>query len=135
VSGWRRYRGPKSDARVPRGTKYGSKAQTVDGLWFPSKLQAARYRQLVELQAAGIVSWFIREPRFDLGGGVKYAADFLVVWNLHNHAAGEVVKLAAARVTVEDCKGVETAVFKVKKKLLEARYPFRLKILTRSDVR
>jgi len=127
VSGWRRYRGPKSDARVPRGTKYGAKAQTIDGLRFASKLEAARYQELVSMEKAGVVNWFIRQPSFDLGGGVRYVADFLVVWT---------IPAKGASVTVEDCKGFETAVFRVKQKLLEARYPrLRLTILRKGDVR
>ena len=38
-----------------------------------------RYRELRALRNRGNVSWFIRQPRFDLSG-VRYTADFLIVW-------------------------------------------------------
>jgi hypothetical protein len=118
--------------KVPRGTtKYRSKAEVVDGLRFSSRLEARRYRELVAMHHAGMVEYFIRQPSFDLGGGVRYVADFLVVWSPALQGAP-----SYNRVTVEDCKGIETEVFKVKKRLFAAAYPkAKLVILTKKDVR
>jgi len=107
--------------------KYRSKVTLVDGLRFASKLEADRYEELKLLHKVGVVAWFIRKPRFDLGGGVVYEADFLVVYRKGESVDG---------VTVEDTKGFETPLFKVKKKLMTDRYPeVSLKLLTRKDVR
>ena len=97
-------------------SKYRNVPTVIDGLRFSSKAEAARYSELKLLQAANQVRWFIRQPRFDLGNGIVYVADFLVVWN------ADETTFSDTRVTVEDVKGVETDVFKLKRKLFEARY-------------
>ena len=97
-------------------SKYRNVPTVIDGLRFSSKAEAARYSELKLLQAANQVRWFIRQPRFDLGNGIVYVADFLVVWN------ADETTFSDTRVTVEDVKGVETDVFKLKRKLFEAQY-------------
>jgi hypothetical protein len=95
--------------------KYRNIPTVVDGLRFASKAEARRYQELCLLQravavyTANSVRWFLRQPSFDLPGGVRYIADFLVIWD-------------DGRITVEDVKGVETQVFKIKKKLFEEKY-------------
>jgi len=103
-------------------SKYRNIPTVVDGLRFASKAESRRYQELCLLQrareanergvavyTANSVRWFIRQPSFDLPGGVRYIADFLVIWD-------------DGHVTCEDVKGVETAVFKIKKKLFEEKY-------------
>ena len=97
-------------------SKYRNVPTIIDGLRFSSKAEAARYSELKLLQAANQVRWFIRQPRFDLGNGIVYVADFLVVWEANERSFEPV------HVTVEDVKGVETDVFKLKKKLFEAKF-------------
>ena len=97
-------------------SKYRNVPTVIDGLRFSSKAEAARYSELKLLQAANQVRWFIRQPRFDLGNGIVYVADFLVLWN------ADETTFSDTRVTVEDVKGVETDVFKLKRKLFEAQY-------------
>lgn len=80
-------------AAKPR--KYRNEPVVVDGIRFDSKLEARYYEQLKLRRAAGEVAWFIRQPRFDLPGGVVYRADFLAV-------------LAAGGVEVVDTKGQDT---------------------------
>ena len=118
----RQFRQLTQRERCQGGRKYRNDPTLVDGLRFASKLEARRYGELRDLQAAGVVAWFIRQPSFDLPGGVRYRADFLVVWSDH--------------VTVEDCKGMETPVFKLKRRLFEDSYPkASLRLITRKDVR
>lgn len=103
--------------------KYRNIPRVVDGKRFDSKLEANRYEQLKLLQLAGEVKWFIRQPRFELAGGITYIADYLVHWDNLN-------------VTVEDVKGMETKDFKLKKKLMAEAYPnVDLRILTKADIR
>ena len=97
-------------------SKYRNVPTVIDGLRFSSKAEAARYSELKLLQAANHVRWFIRQPRFDLGNNITYVADFLVVWN------ADETTFSDTRVTVEDVKGMETDVFKLKRKLFEAQY-------------
>lgn len=82
----------------------------VDGIRFPSKAESRTYGDLKMLQLAGEVSWFIRQPSFDLPGGIKYRADFLVVWK-------------DQRVSVWDTKGFRTKEFDLKMRLMKEAYP------------
>jgi len=100
----------------PRKSKYRNVPTVIDGHRFASKAEAARYNELKLLQTSGQVRWFIRQPRFDLGNDIVYVADFLVVWN------ADETTFSDTQVTVEDVKGVETDVFRLKRKLFESRY-------------
>lgn len=95
-------------AQPKKRHKYNAKATLVDGIRFDSKAEARRFEELKRLRQAGEVLWFIRQPSFDLPGGVRYRADFLVVW--------------PEGVTVEDVKGVKTDAYKIKKRQVEALY-------------
>lgn len=101
-------------------TKYCAIRTEVDGRSFASKLEARRYKQLVELQKLHLIRWFTCQVPFQLAPGVKYVSDFLVVWS-------------DGRITIEDVKGVETAAFKIKKKLFEPMYG-PLTILTAKEI-
>ena len=94
---------------ILRKSKYRAIATTIDGIRFASKSEAKRYGQLKLLQLAGEIRWFTCQVPFHLGAGVRYVSDFLIVY-------------ADGRVEVEDVKGVETAMFKVKRRLFEAAY-------------
>jgi len=91
--------------------KFKNVRTEVDGLRFDSKKEAARYVELKRLRAAGEVLWFIRQPTFDLPGGIRHRADFLAV-------------LAAGGVRVEDVKsrGTRTRVYINKVKQVKALY-------------
>lgn len=102
-------------------SKYRAIPTLVDGIRFASKAEAARYTELKQLQADGQIQWFIRQPSFDLPAGLRYVADFLIRWT-------------DGSVSVEDVKGVETDVFKMKRKLFEAQYQ-NLTIVKKSGVR
>jgi len=96
-----------------RSGKYNAKKTVIDGITFDSKKEAKRYSELELLKKAGEVSWFLRQVPFDCGGRVKYRLDFMVFWT-----SGE--------VTFEDVKGFKTATYKMKKKLVESRYPIQI---------
>ena len=94
---------------MPRKSKYRAIPTLLDGIRFASKSEAKRYGQLKLLQLAGEIRWFTCQVPFHLGAGVRYVSDFLIVY-------------ADGQVEVEDVKGVETQMFKVKRKLFEAAY-------------
>jgi hypothetical protein len=103
-------------------TKYRNKRQWVDGIGFSSKLEARCYEWL---KARPDVLWFIMQPRFPLGGGVSYVADFLVVTGRL-----EEVGWVGWDVEVIDAKGYNTAMSKTKIKLCEAKYPIKIVLWT-----
>lgn len=67
-------------------------------------------------QKSGELLFYIRQPSFDLPGGVKYRADFMEFW-----IDGE--------VKIIDVKGVDTPQSKMKRKQVEALYPITIHIV------
>ena len=90
--------------------KFRAKRTEVDGITFASKAEAARYQTLKLELANGIISDLELQPKFPISvNGYKictYIADFRY-------------KLSG-RTVVEDVKGMQTPVFKIKAKLLKA---------------
>jgi hypothetical protein len=99
--------------------KYNNKKPIVDGIKFDSKKEARFYNSLKLLKQAGEIKDFELQPEFVLleksndhvtGRGIKYMADFKII---NNDGSVEIV----------DTKGYKTQVYKLKKKLLLAKYP------------
>lgn len=89
--------------------KYAAVATVTDGIRFDSKKEARYYADLKLRRAAGEVVQFLRQVPFHLPGGVRYVCDFMEF-----HADGS--------VHFVDTKGVETADFKAKRRLVENLY-------------
>ena len=94
-------------------SKYGAKPTIVDGIRFSSQAEARRYGHLKMLERAGTICDLELQPRFTLlVNQVKvatYVADF------RYRFPGVSVPV------VEDVKGVQTPVYKLKKKMLLAQ--------------
>lgn len=101
--------------------KYGNKPTTINGIRFASKKEAHRYIILMEDLRLGRITqletqpeykiWTVRFDGTEVAVG-KYIADFRY-------------KRGGVEIT-EDVKGVKTPVYKLKKKLIEARYGIRI---------
>lgn len=91
-------------------SKYKSVRTTIDGITFASKAESRRYIDLCLLKQAHCIKSFELQPKFDLPGGIKYIADFKVTDN-------------QGKTWVEDVKGYQTDVFKIKAKLFKVTYP------------
>ena len=97
--------------------KYGAVRTECDGIKFDSKAEARYYQQLKIRQASGEVVVFLRQVPFYLPGGVRYVVDFQEF-----HADGT--------VHFVDVKGMQTASFKAKKKMVEQMYaPIEIEIV------
>lgn len=98
---------------MKRTPKYRNRKTEVDGITFASKAEARRYGELKLLEKAGEIENLILQPRYRLrveGANVgTYVGDFFY--------------LEDGRPVVEDVKGVETAVFRLKAKMFRATYP------------
>ncbi len=100
--------------------KYGNRKTVVDGIKFDSKAEAERYKELKLLEKAGLIKNLILQPEFLLldkfkyngktERAIKYIADF------------KYFDVARGVYVVEDVKGVETEVFKIKRKLFLKQY-------------
>lgn len=95
-------------------SKYHAKKTVLDGIQFDSTKEAKRYTKLRALEEAGKIQSlrlqvpFELVPSFECDGvkyrDMKYVADF--------------VYYRDGKQVVEDCKGVKTAEYKLKKKLM-----------------
>ena len=105
-------------------TKYGNKRCSIDGYNFPSLKEMGRYLELKLMLKEGLIRELELQPQFELledfhnkywgkTRGIKYRADFTYY---------DVEK--QCRI-VEDVKseGTKTPVYKLKKKMLLAKYP------------
>ena len=100
-------------------SKYGNRKAKADGYTFDSQAEYTRYQQLLLLQRAGEIRALKVHPRYllqesfvDATGkrwrAIHYEADFEYY---ENH-----------EIVVEDVKGAETAVWKLKRKLFLKRH-------------
>lgn len=101
-------------------SKYRAVKVVVNGVRFDSKKEARRWQELQLLEAAGKISDLQRQVNFPLSVNCKkictYRADF-------TYRQGD-------RAVVEDAKGYQTDVFKIKWKLLQLLYPDRSFVLS-----
>lgn len=93
-------------------SKYKNIPQRVDGHFFHSKKEARRYTELKLMQEAGVISNLELQPKFriEINGILicNYFADFRYYDNERN---AEIV---------EDVKGIRTAIYRLKKRLMKA---------------
>ena len=97
--------------RFYQKNKFNAKKTECLGILFDSKWEAERYGQLVMLQRANIV---INEQKV-----CTYIADF-TYYEINQDGSEEFI--------VEDAKGLETAVFRLKKKLMKIVNDLEIKI-------
>lgn len=108
-------------------SKFGNVKTTIGGVTFDSKLESRYYLHLEEELKKGNIAHYKIQPRYELVPSYKigsrsvrkleYVADFMV---LHHNSDVEVI----------DVKGVETDVFKIKRKMFEYKYGKEIKCLT-----
>jgi Protein of unknown function (DUF1064). len=106
--------------RLPR-SKYGNTKVVIDGITFDSKAEGRRYQDLCYLQQAGKITKLHPHPVYELLPAftdrtgkrhrrTTYIGDFFYYDDDFN-------------AVVEDVKGRETEVFKIKAKMFQHRYP------------
>jgi hypothetical protein len=112
---------PISDANVGRSrgySKYGAIPVEIDGIRFDSKAEGRRYTELRLAEAAEIIRDLKLQPKFPFLIGddlmFTYVGDFL-----YDDVQTEIK-------VVEDVKGVQTPVYKLKKKIIEKYYGIKI---------
>lgn len=104
-------------------SKYHNKKIVIDNITFASLREGGRYRELKLLQKAGAIKKLTLQPEFELleaftdfkgkkQRGIKYIADFSY-FDTKSHEC-----------IIEDCKGMRTDVYKLKKKFFLSQNPF-----------
>lgn len=114
-------KGARKLADPKKKSKYGNEKVEVDGVWFDSKKEAARWKELLLLLKVGEIGVLERQVSFDLNVGEKkvarYVADFTYLTK-----NGEKV--------VEDVKSSYTRklpVYRLKKKLMLSIHKIQIK--------
>jgi hypothetical protein len=107
-------------------SKYKAKPCTIDGENYRSQKEARRHQELLLLQRAGPIAGLVREVPFVLAPGdkiegesrkrpaVRYVADF-------------VYSTADGRIVIEDAKGMQTPVYRLKKHLMAVMHGHHVK--------
>lgn len=99
--------------RYQKYNKYGNKRVTWNGRKFDSKAECNWAKKFEAMKKTGHIKEIEYQPRFELipkPNKITYVADFRIIW-----ANGE--------EEIIDIKGMETQVFKLKKKMFKHRYP------------
>lgn len=101
-------------------SKYHNKKTTVNGITFDSRLEAARYQELLVLERGGFISALSCQPKFLLQDGFEY--DGKKERAIYYIADFQYLDNDTADWVVEDVKGKRTEVYKLKRKLFLAKY-------------
>ena len=100
-----------------RQNKYGAKRVKIDGYNFDSILEARRYEELKLLGKAGEISHLKVHPVFPIKIKGVHVCD--VELDFYYQSEEDDISYQA---NYEDCKGADTAISKLKRKLFEAYY-------------
>jgi len=103
--------------------KYGAQKTKFMGYTFDSRWEAERWGELTAMERGGSIKDLERQIKYDIvvnGEKIcKYVADFRY---------NQIEEDGSQKEIVEDAKGVETADFKLKKKLMKAVYGIEIKL-------
>jgi len=105
--------------KAKKKSKYGNKKVEYDGHKFDSIKEKNRYANLQILLKAGLIKDLQLQVPFELNEGgthsLKYVADF----SYQDTTTGQII--------TEDTKGMQTTVYKKKKKLMQKIYGITIK--------
>ena len=87
--------------------------RTALGVTFASKLEMTRYLELMALERAGLISNLRRQVSYPLHVNGKQVCRYV---------ADAVYRDSDGREVVEDCKGVVTAVYRLKRGMMKAEH-------------
>lgn len=101
-------------------TKYNNKKTIVDGKIFDSKKEARRYQELALMEKSGKITNLELQPKFTLQEKFKYNGE---IYHAITYTADfSYIEREDAKTVVEDVKGVETEIFKLKRKLFIKKF-------------
>ena len=107
------------------GSKIANKPCLVDGIRFHSRKEARRYRELMLLQKAGLISNLILQPKYKLAVGNR---PILLKSDRYKNGRQVTAIMDFAYIdeggqeVVEDVKGIDTPISRLKRAIVEAQY-------------
>lgn len=93
-------------------SKYGAQPVVIDGHRFASKREGARYRLLKAREAAGEIEGLELQPRYPLVVNGEEVGTYVGDFRYRENGV----------LVVDDAKGVQTPVYRLKKRLMKALY-------------
>jgi hypothetical protein len=104
--------------------KYGARKTHIDGYTFDSVKESRRFQELRLLEWAGEIGGLEVHPRYEILPAHKHPVTGKPVRAIYYEADFRYWILGAGKPkpVVEDVKGVQTAVFRLKRKLVEYKY-------------
>lgn len=114
---WKGNRKTDGTFKKSRRGKYNANGREIDGHWFPSKAEGDRYEQLKEMLGQGKIFELELQPEF------PFRVNNIVVATYKADFAYRVGEGFRRRKIIEDVKGMEPQVYRLKKKLMAALYP------------
>lgn len=126
--------------RYPR-TKYKNEKVRIEGQTFDSKREANRYLELRMLERVGAISNLKRQVKYVLIPAQREPTKEIITRGKYRgtYKQGRVIERECAYIAdfeytdkegnliVEDCKGVRTEVYKIKRKLMLYKYGISVK--------
>lgn len=103
-----------------RSGKYNASKVVIDGHRFDSRREAARYKTLKQMEAAGKIAQLELQPRFELQPAFRYRGE--AVRKIEYVADFRYLDYERGGLVVEDVKGMKTDVYRLKRKLFLAKY-------------
>ncbi|MDF2510441.1 MAG: Phage protein [Herbinix sp.] len=100
--------------------KYKNVKVNIDGFKFDSKAESERYQELKLLNKAGLITNLTLQPKFELQS--KFRHNTKAISAICYIADFSYIDKECEKVIVEDVKGVETDVFKIKRKMFLKLY-------------
>lgn len=100
--------------------KYKNVKVNIDGIKFDSKAESERYAGLKLLEKAGLISNLQLQPKFELQSKFRHNGKTeLAIYYIADFSYQD---KSEVKIIVEDVKGVETDVFKLKRKMFLKLY-------------
>lgn len=113
-------------------SKYHNRKTVLNGIVFDSRREAKRYAELLLMQKAGLISDLERQKKYVLIPAQREPSDAVYSKGKHkgerkqgrllekecSYIADFVYKDKNGNCVVEDCKGLRTDVYRIKKKMM-----------------
>jgi len=120
--GWPQSVHDRMKAAEPKKNKYGAVATELDGHRFPSKLEANRYAFLKQAQAAGLIHSLELQPKYPMVINGTKCGNAVMDFKYTTKDGREIV---------EDAKGKDNQLSKLKRKITAALYGIEVQIVTK----